>query len=498
MKTHKDTPEIQKHRKTKTALLICLITLSLALSSYVWFSEELWPDGYNFFIMLKNNIPFARQMFENEVYSMPKENLSKPQKIVVTNGERRSVYYNGNAEFNALHDLIKPFIAETLSREDIITNSQKVSEDEWFNVLRNDELLDTRSFYVNYSLSYSSSLFAHMIGIRNTWMSRDISAVKEFILAPVKDNEMLLYVRDSGTNEIYKYFISYDLANDFLAAVDGYTKNSDTSAPFSFELNLNKNTSGIGEGIVQKVFLNAMITVSTGDVKSAVVESENPFTPDGDEAEEISSIFKPQKGITRRYTDSSGVQYFVENYSVLKIYPEGLIEYIADNESKGIEISDDPTSLYESLNRAIEFSEKVWAAAAPDEPFSVLVTSDLIESEGVAAYHFTLDYYYEGVPVTVEVSSDKFENMNHAVEIDVKDGRIVKYRHFIRKYKKTDKTVTNPSSIEALDSLYKKYASAEEETHIEDIYLSYIEKGDISEKSPVWCAKLQEKNETVY
>ena len=434
-------------------------------------------------------------MFDKDVYSMPKENLSKPQKIVVTNGERRSVFYNGNSDFNSLHDIIKPFFAETFSREETVTNSQKVTEEEWFNVLRNDELLDTRSFYINYSLSYSTSLFAHMIGIRNSWISRDITAVKEFVAAPLSGNEMLLYIRDSATNEIYKYFITYGAAEDFLKAVEDYTKDSDMPAPFSFELNLNKKTDGIGEGVVQKVFLNAMITVSTGSAQSAVVESENPLVG-GNGTEAISACFKTKKGSTRRYTDSSGALYFVENYSVLKIYPEGLIEYKADNESMGIEITDD-LSLYESLNRAIEFSEKVWSAAAPDEPFNVLVTSDLLESEN-GEYHFTLDYYYEGVPVTVKVSSDNFADMNHAVEIDVKDGKIVNYRHFIRKYKKTDKTVTNPSSIEALDSIYKKYASAKEETQISDIYLSYIEKGDISEKSPVWCAKLQGTDKTVY
>ena len=168
MKTLNKTPEIQRFRKTKTALLTGLIMLSLALSSFVWFSDELWPGGYNFFIMLKNNIPFARQIFEKDVYSMPKENLSKPQKIVVTNGERRAVFYNGNSDFNSLHDIIKPFITETMRSEESVTNSQKVSEEEWFNVLRNDELLDTRSIYVNYSLSYSTSLFAHMIGLRDT------------------------------------------------------------------------------------------------------------------------------------------------------------------------------------------------------------------------------------------------------------------------------------------------------------------------------------------
>lgn len=497
MKTQKDTPEIQKFRKTKTALLICLIVLSLALSSYVWFSEELWPGGYNFFIMLKDNIPIARQLFEKDVYSMPKENLSKPQKIVVTNGEKRAVYSNGNSSFNSLHDIIKPFLADTLRREDMVTNKQRVSEDEWFNVLRNDELLDTRSIYVNYSLAYSPSLFARMIGIRDTWISQDISAVKEFVAAPVKEDEMLLYVRDGGNNEIYKYFVSYSGASGILAAVDKYTAGSELSAPFSFELNLNRNTGGIGEGIVQKVFLNSMITVSTGSAQSAVAQSENPLREDGAAPDAIYGVFKNRSGITRRYTDSAGIQYFVENYSVLKIYPEGLIEYHADNESLGVDISDESVSLYESLNRAIEFSEKVWAAAAPDEAFNVLVTSDLLESEG-AVYHFTLDYYYEGVPVTVEVASDKFENMNHAVEIDVKNGRIIKYRHFIRKYKKTGKTVTNPSSIEALDSIYKKYASAEEETYIADIFLSYIENGGISEKSPVWCAKLQGTDETVY
>lgn len=490
MKNTAPVSKDQKFRKTKTALLVCLIASSLFLSVHVWFGEELWPEGYNSFVVMLKNSTAVKTLFEKNIYSMPKENLSTPQKLVLTNCSERSVYYNSDENFKPVTDAIKPFVAETLKSRESIKNKLIVDETEWYNVLRNDELLDTRSIYVDYYIASAPALFARMIGIKETWLSSDVSAVKEFIIAPGKDNEMLFYVRDFSNGTVYKYFVSYDKKDAIYKIIDEYTRGEGGgSFPFSFELNLYGSSAGIGSGVVQKVFLNPMITLSTGNERHAVLNAGNPVT--GEKIpERLLPTFGFRQSARRHYTSADGVEYYVENYSVLKIYSNGLIEYTADDERLAPSLSDEPLSLYEVLNKAIEFSENVWSDCV-DDPFNAIVTSNLLESaDSSGAYSFTLDYYFNGIPVKVELSGDNFADMNHAVEISVKNGKIIKYRQLIRKYSESGESVTNSRSIEALDEIYKNLSASESETHIDDIFLSYIEDGSDSVKRPVWCAEI--------
>ena len=205
------------------------------MSAYVWFSEELWPGGYNFFIMLQNN-PAVRRIFNSDVYSIPKENLSKPQKIIVTRGEKRNVYYNSDPSFENINHGISAFISETLKDESLVTNRVAVDKGEWQDVLRNDEILDTNSIYINYSLEYDSNLFARMIGIKDTWIGKEISAVKEFIIAPVGDSEgdILFYVKDAAVETIYKYLISYKDKKTISAIVNDFATDTGTTYSYSF------------------------------------------------------------------------------------------------------------------------------------------------------------------------------------------------------------------------------------------------------------------------
>lgn len=468
------------------------------MSAYVWFSEELWPGGYNFFIMLQNNPIVKRFISEETPYSIPKENLSKPQKIVVTGGSHRSVYYNSDTSFDDINTVTSVFINSVLKDESIVTNRTVAEKAEWFNVLRNDEILDTNSIYVDFSLACTNSLFSHMMGVENTWLAGEVSTLKEFIIAPVgRDNsDVLFYVRDSSNDLIYKYLISYAQKKDVLSVIDKYTGNTSATYSYAFELNLDKNDEGIGSGVKQKVFMDSMSIISSNSTYVPVISSQNVLKTDEIDKAELLSCFDYASRSPRHYTDYSGIEHYIENYSQLKIHPEGLLEYSVDVSGGGIRLPQNPTSVYETVNKCIEFSENVWHSVMPGEAFSVLVTSDLIESsDGV--YNFTLDYYHSGNPVTTTLEGAEFEPMNHAVEIEVKNGEITKYRHFFRKYEQTH-TVICPSQIESLDTIYEKLAGQEDETYIADVYLSYIENGNSGEKMPVWCAKTEGSKKIIY
>lgn len=496
-----------KFRKTKSLILLCLIISSVFLSFYVWLGEELWPTGYNFFIMLRNNSVISALFPQKEVYSMPKENLSKPQRIVITNGAERTMYYNSDDSFDSLHDIVRGALTHALANKEAIKNQTVAEASEWYNILRNDEVFDSRSIFIEYSLAYTPNLFAHVTGIQNTWIEEEVSSLKQFIIVPTgsQKNEFLLYVKDFEQETVHKYLVEGGQQTSVYNAADDYTKTSETAFNYAFELNfsVDRQGTGIGEGVSQKVFLDPMIMFSYDKTQTSVIQSSNPLADDAFVKDRMLSVFHYNYGAPRHYTDPLGIEYYVENYSLLKIHPNGLVEYTADRVDMGIALSDKPASLYESLNSAIEFAERFWQSVMPDMPFNVLVTSDLLEDDS-DVYRFTLDYYYDGNPVTVELMGAGFEPMNHAIEIYVSGGRIIKYRHFISKYETVEET-TNLSILEALDLVYESISQTlegEEEPAgnilVADIFLSYVERGVPSAKTSLWCARIADRESLIY
>jgi len=240
-----------KNEKLKSFILFLLIISSLVLSAYVWLSKELWPTGYNFFITIKN---------KGEA-SIPKESLSKPEKIVVTNVEKRSVFYNSDESFDPLYNISKDFIIKILGDYSMVSKSAIVSESEWYNVLRNDELLDTKSIYLDYPIAFTPKLFTQIMGIKDTWIN--LSAVKEFIIAPIGETglDMIFYIRDYNTGEINKYYLQYPNKSEFYTTVMKYTEEDAESYSFSFELSLHSRDTGLGTGVVQKFFLDTLVLI---------------------------------------------------------------------------------------------------------------------------------------------------------------------------------------------------------------------------------------------
>ncbi len=477
-----------KKEKAKTGILILLIICSFVLSARVWFSRELWPNGYNSFLALGDDFLFSG-LFKKGEYSMPIDNLSKPQKIVVTAGENRSVYYNSDPSFDTVHSGIKKCFEAVLSDELYVTRKAVVEESEWYGVMRNDELLDTRSLYIDYSLSFTPTIFGQVLGVENTWLS-DPGKVREFILAPLEDETLLFYVRDGSDNNIYKYYISYPEIAELVSTIKNYSANDETSNySYAFELNLDAAASTPDAPVMQKVVLDSLVLVSPNTSATPVISSKNPLE-DKYRADRILEAFDYNNSAITPYEDTKGIKNFVGNYSSLKIYPSGMVEYSAVEDSKGINLfydSDAKPTLYEALNKAVDFAENVWDAILPGASFDVLVTSDLTE-DGGSEYRFTLDYYVEGTPVSVNLS----DGTKSAVEIVVKNGMMTKYRHLIRSYERTEKTKENLSMVSALDSIFDSFSQRDTQTSINNIFLSYVENGLDSERETVWCVRAGE------
>ncbi len=483
-----------RKEKLKTGILLLLICSAVALAANVWFGSGIWPRGYDFFVTLPNRAFFSQIFKKEQPYISPMENLARPRMLVVTNGGSRAVYYNSDASYTPFYEAVNEFFKTTLSDESLVFMSTAVGEEEWYDVLRNDELLDTKSIYISYSTAFSPRLFAQVIGTEHTWLEKHTAAVSEFILAPVGETgqDVLLYVRSISDGSISKFYINYPHKESLYGRIAEMNENLGYS--YAFELNLHDSLVGIGGGVEQKVVMEPLLLISPRSTESVAITGANPIASETD-TEALLSVFGYRERGVNRHTGTDGTLHFVENYGSINIYPDGLVEYYAVDEEKGVNIL--PTeggtaTLYDSLNGAVGFAARVWQSLVPDQPFDALVSSDLVENEN-GEYTFTLDYYHEGTPITMASGT-----MEHAAEIRVKNGRIVEYRHILRRFSGVGEKTENVPMLQAIDGMYARFAREDTQIRITDLYLSYIEDTAGGEKRPVWCARIEGQDALVY
>ncbi len=471
-----------------------LIVSAVALAASVWFGSGIWPRGYDFFATLPNRAFFSQLFKKEQPYISPMENLAKPRLLVVTNGGDRAVYYNSDASYAPYYEAVNTFFKATLSREDKVMMSTAVDEEEWYAVLRNDEILDTKSIYISYGTVFSPHLFAQVIGTEHTWLEKHATALSEFIVAPIGDTgeDVLLYVRDQSGGEVTKFYIHYPEKAALYSVISGMTE--DLGYSYAFELNLHDSHIGIGGGVEQKVVMDPLILISPRSTESVPVEGTNPVENATDTAA-LLSVFGYRASGVNRHTGTDGTEYFVENYSSIHISPSGFLEYVAVDADKGVNIlpaASGTETVYDALNGAVGFAARVWESLVPDRPFDALVSSDLVESE-TGEYVFTLDYYYEGTPIIVREGE-----MRHAVEIYVKDGKITTYRHILRRFAPRGEKVENIPMLEAIDGLYTRLSKEDTQIRIQDLYIAYMETEADTALRPVWCAKVEGKEKLLY
>ena len=88
--------------------------------------------------------------------------------------------------------------------------------------------------------------------------------------------------------------------------------------------------------------------------------------------------------------------------------------------------------------------------------------------------------------------------MQHGLEMRVKNGRIITYRHLLRRFSGWGEPLENMSMLQAIDGLYAQLQDEGEQIRILDLFLSYIEDTQPGEKRPVWCARIAGRPEPLF
>ncbi len=463
-----------KKETIKTAVLALLVVSSIILTINNWFSEKLWPDGYNFFSNLANYFTLDKKP---KSYYLSKENVSIPAKIIVNDNEKRGVYTHTSTDFNHMASLVKDVLKKGLSE----TNVSEGSAQAWKDALK------YKSIYLSYPVAYGTKTFSAILDTPITAVKD--GTVQEFAIVS-GDNitgKPHLLIKNAADSTYTDVTLSMD-SREIDSLISRYAVSSVGEYPYSFELNFDKT-----DDKEQKVIIDSHVILSITPITSSTVTEINYFE-DISRNEELYTPFLQSFGFNvsniRKNINTDNSIVFAENYGTIKMYPDGLLEFKALDETKGIEIGNS-TEFYDTFIDCIEFVNNVWDTACHEQNMNINLSSARITGSD-NSFVLTIDYYADGMEVVTTLdATESHGKLNHAIEIEVHNSRVISYRQVVKGYRSNGDTVPCSSVIEALDHLMAN-ESIESDT-ITDLYLAYYPReGSIC--SPYWIAKTA-KNE---
>lgn len=466
-----------KKESLKTAALVLLVFSSIILTINKWFSEKLWPDGYNFFSNLTSYFSTGEDKVKKSYY-LSKENISNPSKIIVNNNELRSLYTNTSVNYNSILPRIKSILKSGLSEK----NFTQSTKDKW------KEALKSTSVYIAYPVSYDVKTFSAIMD--TTVGDFGISSMREFII--VSDASTAPHMLISDNSGKFIDVALNDASNTVNDIIEEYSVSSVGEYPYSFELNFDTKK----DSVEQKIVIEPQVVLPLNSGTTASVTKTNYFNGISQNKDLYIPILRSFEFNTtniKKYIDTDNSIIFTENYGSIRMYNDGLLEYRALDDSKGIALesaSNPSAEFYDRFIDCIEFVNNVWDTALASHNMDINISS-ISKNDSDGSFSLTIDYYADGMEVVSRLQkTDTHEKINHAIEITVKNSRIVSYRQIVNGYTMNNDEIEHMSVIEALDILMA--ADTIKSDTITDVYLAYTGNGNKTVCLPCWVAKTAE------
>ncbi|MBO5008954.1 MAG: hypothetical protein J6D26_08975 [Clostridia bacterium] len=464
-----------KKETLKTITLVLLVLSSIILTINNWFSEKLWPDGYNFFSNLAN---YFSDEEAPKSYYLSKENVSNPTKLIVNNNEYRGMYTHTSTHYNDMVEPVKKILKQGLKSE----SYDKGTEEAWKNALK------TKSIYIAYPVAYGTKTFSALMD--TPIKAVENGSIQEFVIAAgdAITGKPHLLIKNAASDSFVDVTLTAD-STEIDEIIERYAVSSIGELPYSFELNFDKS----GDAIEQKVIIEPQVVLSINPMTASTVTATNYFENISGN-KELYSEFLHSFGFNtsnmKKYVNVDNSIVFAENYGSIKMYPDGLMEYKSLDDTMGIEIGKS-TEFYDTFIDCIEFVNNIWDTACHKLNMNINLSS--VKTTGSDnSFVLTIDYFADGMEIVSALpANESHDKISHAIEVEVKNSRVISYRQIVKGYETNNDEVQCSSVIEALDTLMAN-ESIKSDT-ITDLYLAYYPyKKTIY--APCWVAKT-DKNE---
>lgn len=444
----------------KNAVLVVLILCSVILAFNTWTDEKLWYDDYNFFSVIKQKLGLQDKY--GAFGSLSKEHLALPHRIVVNNSAKRSVYYQNEEGFEEVFLEIKEIFEKALQEEKYET----VSESVWYSAIKN------KSVFVTYPVKYDMSIIGDIFRIKEP--NASVGIMKDFVVSygSSYDDALSVYINDEKDNTYKMCQVECDTKR-FLELVESNARNPVGILPYSFELNFDKAGDRKQNILIgSEVLLNITSTTHKAVTPlNFIVSNDGKFR--SDTVEKILKCFDYNTSSPRKYPDNEDVVY-VENYSTIRFYKSGIIEYKAIANDKGISLDvSNADNLREVYSACLGFVSRLWKTTLPEHELNLTVSSDVTGLNNNSTFKITMNYFNDGYIIRDDINMNVNNNlMKHGVEMIVKSGRIVSYRQVMKLYPETSENIVNMATIEAIDKLYQNadFLQSKEVTSITPAY----------------------------
>ncbi len=467
-------------------LLSFLVALSVILTISIWFGEKLWSLDYSFFSDF-SLLP-SKNTTQNRNATNAQSVLGMPKSILVSSNGLKNVLDPSSEGFLSLWKSTKSSLGIFLSSSD----KQKIRVDEkrWKSVLQGDGI------YVDYKANYSTEFLAQNYHCDDRIDSYVFNAILIKPPDPESDQYSFLF-QDVTTGNIYEFYVSdpqlHLLPANYLPA-DAANQNQS----FSFEINFDKSNQESSPS-AQQVVIDSMVLLNLNADQKPVITPINPLlTSQGDLNEtlvnKVAMLFNVNPQTTRKFTDEDQSITFVENYAVLKIHADGYIEYHTTDESAAPALDNPKGGSYGTVYAASQFIDTI--ITATDCQNQLMLTSDLTKAPTNGDITMSYDYKINAIPVILNVTSSSHDSIEKAVEIQIRNNKIVSYKHYLRHYAITSANAELSSSITALDKLLADQHSAAQMT-ISDMSPVYWDDANTALLNPRWYIRLNNNKSIV-
>ncbi|MBQ2696823.1 MAG: hypothetical protein IJF61_05930 [Clostridia bacterium] len=483
----------------KNLTLVCSVLLTVVLVCQIWFSSSFLPGGYDFLIsgFKRHVIDPIVSLFNPGVandFSQNFKTLYRPEKIVVNVFSQRGVFADGQEGFQEAYNTSNDIMGKLLSGELTVKSRETVDMDTYASLLKG------KSLYVDYGKNCDYSLFSfNACGQAQTGFSEELSVVRDYVIS-LHDtimNDVSIYVKDQKSGNVYRYIVELDknsLDGKITELINLSPENSFLS--YAFELNFHKEKADT----VSKILFEPMVLMELNSTKLPAVSGRKlEDFDDNIDDEMMNTILRDFSINTRtmwRYTDLTDARVFVENDATLTLYPNGLLEYVAEDGGPGLDISkgEGGDDIYDAMNHAVDFVTTI-CGHLPENYFSHLrLQTDMVEntdSQGV--YRICFDYLVDGVPVRHKTG----DGYAHTIEIEIDNGRLKSYRQYLKFYEKSgEPEISCMAMMNAADLLVDALYKEGEPLWIQRIHLCYVE-NEAGTLVPQWNATINNQEHII-